>query len=200
MELNDKLATLRKEKEWTQEQLADKLYVSRTAISKWESGRGYPSIDSLKAITKLFGVTIDELLSGDELVSLAEADGREKTIGMRHLIFGLLDCMLALLFFLPFFGQPEGDAVLHVSLLALDTAAYIRAAFISYTSLAALFGVAELGFQNIQLQLWQRSRTAISILISIFGVVLFTASPQQYAATLVFILLIAKGFLLIKQR
>ena len=200
MELNDKLAALRKEREWTQEQLADKLYVSRTAISKWESGRGYPSIDSLRAISMLFGVTIDDLLSGEELITLAEADGREKALNMRHLIFGLLDCMLALLFFLPFFGQPEGDAVLHVSLLALDTATYIRIAFILYTSLATLFGIAELGLQNLQLQLWQRSRAFISLLLSISGVVLFTASPQQYAATLVFILLIAKGFLLIKQR
>ena len=67
MEFNEKLQELRKQKELTQEELAEVLFVSRTAISKWESGRGYPNIDSLKAIAKFFGVTIDELLSGDEL-------------------------------------------------------------------------------------------------------------------------------------
>ena len=74
MEFNVKLQELRKQKGLTQEELAEVLFVSRTAISKWESGRGYPNIDSLKAISKFFGVTIDELLSGDELLTIAEED------------------------------------------------------------------------------------------------------------------------------
>ena len=61
MEFNEKLQELRKSKGLTQEELAEALYVSRTAILKWESGRGYPSIDSLKEISKFFSVTIDEL-------------------------------------------------------------------------------------------------------------------------------------------
>ena len=52
MEFNEKLQELRKQKGLTQEELSEILYVSRTAISKWESGRGYPNIDSLKAISK----------------------------------------------------------------------------------------------------------------------------------------------------
>ena len=51
MEFNEKLQELRKNKNLTQEQLAEMLFVSRTAISKWESGRGYPSIASLKEIS-----------------------------------------------------------------------------------------------------------------------------------------------------
>ena len=62
MDFNEKIQLLRKQKGLTQEELADVLYVSRTAVSKWESGRGYPNIDSLKAIAKFFGVTVDELL------------------------------------------------------------------------------------------------------------------------------------------
>ena len=61
----EKLQQLRKHKGLTQEELAERLYVSRTAVSKWESGRGYPSIDSLKEISKFFSVTIDELLSSE---------------------------------------------------------------------------------------------------------------------------------------
>ena len=76
MEFNEKLQQLRKRRDLTQEELADQLYVSRTAVSKWESGRGYPNIDSLKAISKYFSVTIDELLSGDELLTLAEITSR----------------------------------------------------------------------------------------------------------------------------
>ena len=54
MEFNKKLQELRKSRDLTQEELAEALYVSRTAISKWESGRGYPSIDSLKVISRFF--------------------------------------------------------------------------------------------------------------------------------------------------
>ena len=53
MEFNEKLQELRKQKGLTQEAMAELLFVSRTAVSKWESGRGYPGIDSLKAIAKL---------------------------------------------------------------------------------------------------------------------------------------------------
>ena len=58
MEFHEKLQELRKKRGLTQEELADALYVSRTAISKWESGRGYPSIDSLKEISGFFSVSI----------------------------------------------------------------------------------------------------------------------------------------------
>ena len=54
MEFHEKLQKLRSDEGLTQEELAEKLFVSRTVISKWESGRGYPSIDSLKAIAKHF--------------------------------------------------------------------------------------------------------------------------------------------------
>lgn len=70
LEFHEKLQELRKSRNLTQEELAEELYVSRTAISKWESGRGYPSIDSLKAISGFFSVSIDELLSADALYLL----------------------------------------------------------------------------------------------------------------------------------
>lgn len=52
MEFNDKLQELRKRENLTQEELAEILHVSRAAVSKWESGRGLPNIDSLKDISK----------------------------------------------------------------------------------------------------------------------------------------------------
>ena len=50
--------------------------MSRTAVSKWESGRGYPSIDSLKQIASFFSVTIDDLLSREKLLSIAEKENQ----------------------------------------------------------------------------------------------------------------------------
>ena len=130
MEWNETLQKLRKNRGLTQEQLAEALFVSRTAVSKWESGRGYPSIDSLKAIAKFFGVTIDELLSGDELLTLAEEDHRQKEQRIRNLVFGLLDCSVVLLLFLPFFGQKADGIVRSVSLLSLtEPALRLRIAY-----------------------------------------------------------------------
>lgn len=76
MEFHEKLQELRKNRGLTQEELAEALYVSRTAISKWESGRGYPSIDSLKEISNYFSVSIDDLLSGEILLSIAEKENK----------------------------------------------------------------------------------------------------------------------------
>ncbi len=111
MEFNEKLQELRKQKGLTQEELAGMLYVSRTAISKWESGRGYPSIDSLKAISKFFSVSLDELLSSDAILTIAEVENKEKENHFRSLVFGLLDCCAGIFLFLPFFGQKVGNAV-----------------------------------------------------------------------------------------
>lgn len=67
MTFGQKLKKLRSENNLTQEQLADMLFVTRTAISKWETDNGYPSIDSLKAISNLFGISIDELISDADI-------------------------------------------------------------------------------------------------------------------------------------
>lgn len=101
MEFCEKLQELRKSRGLTQEELAEKLYVSRTAISKWESGRGFPSIDSVRAISKFFSVSLDELFSDDAILTVAKADSAEKERRTRTLVFGLLDCCTALLLLLP---------------------------------------------------------------------------------------------------
>ena len=129
MEFNEKLQELRKHKGLTQEELAELLFVSRTTVSKWESGRGYPNIDSLKAIARFFGVTIDELLSGDELLTIAEKDTEQKENHIRDLVFGLLDISVAVFFFLPLFGQKVNGIIQEVSLLSLaEIASYLRSA------------------------------------------------------------------------
>ena len=67
MKFSDKLKKLRKENNLTQDELADKLFVTRTAVSKWETDNGYPSIESLKLLSKLFHTTIDELISDEDI-------------------------------------------------------------------------------------------------------------------------------------
>ena len=96
MELCEKLQELRKRKGLTQEELAGILYVSRTAVSKWESGRGVPNIESLKAISKYFSVSIDELLSGEEILAVADEDFKQRESRLFDIVFGLLDLSMIL--------------------------------------------------------------------------------------------------------
>lgn len=67
MTFGEKLKGLRKEKGYTQEEMAGLLDVSRQAVSKWESDRGIPEIDKLLQISNMFGVTLDYLLKRESL-------------------------------------------------------------------------------------------------------------------------------------
>ena len=72
MTFGEKLKKLRNENRLTQDELAERLYVTRTAISKWETDKGYPNIESLKAIASFFSITVDDLLSSDEILTIAD--------------------------------------------------------------------------------------------------------------------------------
>ena len=199
MELNEKLQELRKQKGLTQEELAAQLFVSRTAVSKWESGRGYPNIESLKAIAKFFDVTVDVLLSSEELLTLSEADSVRKEKHFRDLVFGLLDLSAAALLFLPFFGQKTGALVRSVSLLALtDIAPYLRIGYAVAVAAMVAVGILTLALQNCEQGFWTRNRHKLSIFCNTLGLLLFVISQQPYAATFLLIFLMIKVFLLMK--
>ncbi|MCM3720289.1 helix-turn-helix domain-containing protein [Fictibacillus phosphorivorans] len=66
MTFGEKLKNERKKKGWSQEELAEKLFVSRQSVSKWENGQNYPSIEVIIKLSDLFEITIDELLRSDE--------------------------------------------------------------------------------------------------------------------------------------
>ena len=199
MEFNEKLQELRKNKGLTQEELAEVLFVSRTAISKWESGRGYPSIDSLKAIAKYFSVTIDELLSSGEVLNIAEEDNKQKEKHFRSLVFGLLDISVLMFFFLPFFGQKENGIVQEVSLLSLNRiSSYLRIAYYAVVIAIIVYGILTLTFQNSQKLFWVQNREKISLILNAVAVFLFIISSQPYAGTFLFIFLIIKALMLVK--
>lgn len=201
MDFNEKLQYLRKQKNLTQEELAEALYVSRTAISKWESGRGYPSIDSLKAISGFFSVSLDELLSSDEIITIAEEDGRQREKHIRDLTFGLLDCSMAMFLFLPFFGQRVDGAIREASLLSLtEIQPYRKALYLCLVLGMLLCGILELAFQNAASKIWLQYKERISLSLSAVGALIFMISLQPYAAMFTFIFLIIKALMLIKWR
>ena len=71
MNFSEKLFTLRKAKNLTQEQLAEELGVSRQSVSKWESGQALPELEKIVAISMIFDVTIDYLLKSSEIDDLS---------------------------------------------------------------------------------------------------------------------------------
>ena len=200
MEFYEKLQQLRKQKGLTQEELAALLYVSRTAVSKWESGRGYPNIDSLKAIAKFFSVTIDDLLSGEEVLTIAEEDHKQKESHVRDLVFGMLDCSIAMFFLLPFFGQKADGVICEVSLLSLTgISSWLKAAYFAVLLGLIVWGILTLALQNCRLAVWVRNKHNISLAFNAAGALLFIISLQPYAATVLFIFLAVKALLLINK-
>ena len=201
MEFHEKLQELRKQKGLTQEELAESLFVSRTAISKWESGRGYPNIDSLKAISKFFSVTIDELLSGEEVLTIAEEDQKQKETHLRDMVFGLLDLSAAIVFFVPLFGQKADGYVQAASLLLLtEIAPYLKLAYFVMVIGMVAFGISTLALQNYRGAFWVRNKSIISLLINTATALLFIISSQPYVAAFVFMFLVIKVVMLIKKQ
>lgn len=80
MTFGEKLKKLRTDNGLTQEELADKLFVTRTAVSKWETGKGFPAIDSLKLISQLFQISIDELISDGDIENKRLLDAKRARI------------------------------------------------------------------------------------------------------------------------
>ena len=201
MDFNQKLQHLRRQKGITQEELAQALFVSRTAVSKWESGRGYPNIDSLKAIAAYFSVTVDELLSGEQVLSIAENDTRQSKSRLQDLVFGLLDCGMIIVLFLPVFAQRAGGVVSSVSLISLhDISQYLKWLYFGIVLLLTAAGIAALALQNVTFRLWHIVKAKLSLALSMAGVLLFIAGNQPYAASLFFVFLIIKVFLVTKTR
>ncbi|GKV68638.1 hypothetical protein NCCP2716_11360 [Sporosarcina sp. NCCP-2716] len=66
MIFGERLKREREKRNWSQVDLAEKIYVSRQSVSKWETGKNYPSIEVIIELSNLFDITIDELLRSDE--------------------------------------------------------------------------------------------------------------------------------------
>lgn len=126
MKFSDKLKILRAEHNLTQDELADKIYVTRTAISKWETDNGYPSIESLKQLATLFNTSIDELISEEDLKH--KEDLSLKNAKLNHIIaligLGLAIISAICLFFIKtqfVFGMMIGLAILSASIYLVFT-------------------------------------------------------------------------------
>ena len=196
MEFNEKLQELRKSRSMTQEELAEALFVSRTAISKWEQGRGYPSLDSLKEISKFFSVSIDDLICSEEIISAAEDEKKECMNKYVSLICNTLDIFLALLLFLPVFGN-GADNPASVSLYAITgLSKWIKMVFAALIGVAVLNGICGVIISHFDKPVWNRHRLVTGMVLSIACAAIFILTRQPYAGIICLAILVGKGLLI----
>ncbi|MBR5229244.1 MAG: helix-turn-helix transcriptional regulator [Firmicutes bacterium] len=199
MEFNEKLQELRKNKDLTQEELAEILYVSRTAVSKWESGKGLPSIDSLRSIAEFFSVTLDELLSGDAILSMAKKEKADCLSNVCNMLSAITDLLSFLFIILPLYPENIGGYFYSVNLIAYS--GITHRSLVMYWLMFVLLiaaGILRLIFINLGFRKCSRIFSDISIVLSIILVAFLALSREAYATTLALVLLVVKGLLLLK--
>lgn len=201
MEFNIKLQELRKQKGITQEQLAEQLFVSRTAISKWEIGKGYPNLESLKALSKIFSVSIDELLSGEELIQLASTENSNNLMKTYGYIFAVLDVMAIALILLPLYGQPVGGFIQSVNLLAFtNTSQIILAIYWTVFVSLIVLGCFQLGLLHFEKIKYRNITQRISLLIQMACIIFCFATREPYVGTLLFVMFVLKSIIFYKEK
>ena len=195
MDFGEKLKALRTERGLTQEQLAARLYVSRTAVSKWETGGGSPNLDSLQVVARLFDVSVDDLLSTDDLIVLARDERRSTARSSGMLSFGLLDVLAVVFAFIPLYGVDDGSLVRMANLADYGASVDFGASFAAMA--AAVVSLMFMGAVEIVLAAVGSRRAArivalVGFAVQALAVVLFASTMQPYATTLMFVLLLAK--------
>ena len=199
MEFNEKLQALRKSKGITQEELAEELFVSRTAVSKWESGRGYPNIESLKEISRFFSVSIDNLLSADKVVLIAEKENKENIRRFCNLMAGITDLFSIALIVLPLYPYETEGFIYAVNLIRYTQISSwnLKVYWVLYIALLVL-GIIKLILMKVKSEKPKEIVTGISVILNILMVIYLVLAGEVYAAVAVFLLLIAKAAILLK--
>ncbi|MGN1479207.1 MAG: XRE family transcriptional regulator, partial [Acutalibacteraceae bacterium] len=135
----------------------------------------------------------------DAILTIAEEENKKKENHSRSLVFGLLDCCVAMFLFLPFFGQKSGGVIQSVSLLSLTgIEPYVKIPYLVVTFAIILWGVLLLTLQNCKATLWLGVKDKVSLTLSAAGALIFIISQQPYAAAFTFIFFVIKALMLIK--
>lgn len=199
MEFGEKLQLLRKNKGITQEELAEKLFVSRTAVSKWESGRGYPNIDSLKEISKFFSVSIDDLLSVENVLFIAEKENKDNIRKLYDMTSGTVDIFSLLLIALPLYPNETEGYFYSVNLIDYIQAspAFLKIYWILYIFMF-LSGIAKLVSIKAKAEKFKKIISLISVILNIITVIFLALSREVYAVVIAFLILVIKAAVILR--
>lgn len=199
MEFGKKIKNLRMQKNITQEQLAERLFVSRVTVSKWERDRGYPNIDSVKLMAEVFSVSIDDLLSCEKTVLPAENQQKTASGKRQSFLSGIIDVLAVLFLLLPFYSNYYTT---HVDSVVLSKLANVNrdiiAAHYIIVILTIILGIGELVLQNYQNKIWILIKNPLSLCITTGAIFLSIVTRQLYAGLLFLLFLLIKCFFCIK--
>ena len=194
MELCEKIRKIRNDNKLTQEQFAEKMLVSRTAVSKWENGTCYPSIDSLKYMSKIFNISIDTLLSSEEILEIAKTENQSNISKYNSLLFCLLDIVRIIFIFLPLYSYKTNDFVYSVSLFnSNDLGTTLKIIFMLIFIIFLVLGIVELIF-NFKGN--NRLINKISMFLDIISIFVLLFTKQPYVIALMFIIFVIKIIML----
>ena len=196
MEFHEKLQELRKSRGLTQEELADILYVSRAAVSKWESGRGYPNIDSLKEISKFFSVSIDDLLSGEKLLFIAEKENKLNLRNIFDLIFGIIDLFFIAPIVLPLYPDVIDGYVFSVPLYEYTNVSHVNLFIYWFIFISMItVGITKVILSKFKSDKFNGLLTGFSLIINILAVLILSLTREAYAVSVVFLIFTVKGII-----
>lgn len=200
MDFAQKLQELRKSRGLTQEELAQILYVSRTAVSKWESGRGYPNIDSLKEISAFFSVSIDDLLSGERLISIAQTENKDNMRRLCSLISAFSELLFLIPMLLPLYPDSADGFIYCVALMNYTETSELN--ILIYWLAFSLFIVS--GFVRLIFIKADKGRLCeisekLSVALNALAVIVLALTREVYALIVVFCILALKSVILFKR-
>ena len=191
MELSEKIQKLRKEHNMTQEQFAEKLFVSRTAVSKWETGRGMPSMESLQMIAKLFQITLDELLSTEEIVVIAESENKENIKRFASYMDGVINLAALLGLLLPLYKVELNNVFYSVPLYQYE--GWLAILYWVFPIAMAICGIIQIILNKSERVKTKRSVNVIGVTLNAGAVFILILGGQPYPAVMFFTLLLIKG-------
>ena len=194
MELSKKIKQIRNDNKLTQEQFAEKMLVSRTAVSKWENGTCYPSIDSLKYMSLIFNISLDKLLSSEEILEIAKIENQSNISKYNGLLFCLLDIVRIIFIFLPLYSYKTNDFIYSVSLLnSNDLGTTLKIIFMLIFIMFLILGIIELIFNFIGNN---RLINKISMFLDVISIFVLLFTKQPYLIALMFVIFIIKIIML----
>ena len=164
-----------------------------------QEGRGYPNIESLKEISSFFSVSIDDLLSGEKLLFIAEKENKSNIQSMCDLLVGIIDIFYSMLIILPLYPNKIDGFIYSVNLLAyVEVESLNRLIYWSMFVFIMTIGVVKIFLTKFRVEAKHKMVTSISMISGILIVLFLALAREAYAVIVAFLLLIIKGIFIIK--
>ena len=189
MEVNKKIQKLRKENNLTQDQLAERLVVSKIYVARIENGKILPSVKDIKNIARILDVNVSDLTSFDDLIFIAENDNYNRLDRKTTLFFAILDILSISFIFMPFYVK-NNNAMTLIELKPLSSLLYI--AYLVLLIVSFIVGVLEIIFSANNKKNKLKNVKIISVVVYAFSILIFALSKQSYITAFLFLFLMIK--------